>query len=91
MAVLDAIAARPASWHHGYELLLSTRLKSGSMYPILIRLCAQGLLESAWEDDAPPGRPTRHLYRLTGAGKELVASMQSSRLPTIRLRAQGAT
>ena len=43
-------------------------LKAGSLYPILIRLCDRGLLESTWEDDPPPGRPPRHLYRLTADG-----------------------
>jgi DNA-binding PadR family transcriptional regulator len=90
LAVLDAMAAHPAQWHHGYELLVSAGLKSGSLYPILRRLCEHGFLESAWEADAPPGRPPRHLYRLTPSGSELVASIRSQPSTAIRFSAQGA-
>jgi PadR family transcriptional regulator, regulatory protein PadR len=66
--VLDALAGDPAAWRYGYELGRQVGLKAGSLYPILIRLCERGLLEAAWEADPAPGRPPRHLYRLTGAG-----------------------
>jgi DNA-binding PadR family transcriptional regulator len=39
------------------------------MYPILMRLADRGLLETSWETERVPGRPARHLYRLTGAGR----------------------
>ncbi|NMO53982.1 PadR family transcriptional regulator [Actinoplanes sp. TBRC 11911] len=68
MAVLSALAADPSAWRHGYELGRQVGLKAGSLYPILIRLCDRGLLEATWESDPPPGRPARHLYRLTGEG-----------------------
>lgn len=68
LAVLAALSVRPTHWQHGYELAKQTRLKSGTLYPILIRLADRGLLEAAWEDDQPAGRPRRHLYRLTAAG-----------------------
>jgi DNA-binding PadR family transcriptional regulator len=69
--VLAALAADPAAWRHGYDVGLRTGLKAGSLYPILIRLADRGLLEAQWESDPPPGRPARHLYRLTPAGVEL--------------------
>jgi PadR family transcriptional regulator, regulatory protein PadR len=72
-AVLAALAAQPTTWRHGYELAAETGLKSGSLYPILIRLADQHLLEAQWEPDPPRGRPARHLYRLTEAGLELAA------------------
>ena len=74
IAVLVALAEVPALWRYGYELGQQVGLKAGSMYPILIRLADRGLLETAWETDAPPGRPPRHLYRLTGSGLDLVAT-----------------
>jgi DNA-binding PadR family transcriptional regulator len=43
------------------------------MYPILIRLADRGLLETCWESEHVPGRPARHLYRLTAAGREYAA------------------
>jgi DNA-binding PadR family transcriptional regulator len=45
------------------------------MYPILMRLADRGLLEADWESDPMPGRPPRHLYRLTGAGLTYAATV----------------
>jgi DNA-binding PadR family transcriptional regulator len=60
------LAGDPATWRHGYDLLKELDLKAGTLYPILMRLCDRGVLEAAWEEDPPPGRPPRHLYRLKG-------------------------
>ncbi len=54
-------------WRYGYDLSRNTGLKSGTLYPILMRLADNGLLETAWET-AVEGRPPRHLYRLTQDG-----------------------
>ena len=67
-SVLAALCSRPRTWRHGYDLARETGLKSGTLYPILIRLADRGLLESCWEDEQPAGRPRRHLYRLTSEG-----------------------
>ena len=53
---------------HGYALAGQTGLKSGTLYPILIRLAERGLVEACWQDEPVPGRPRRHLYRLTADG-----------------------
>jgi DNA-binding PadR family transcriptional regulator len=45
------------------------------MYPILMRLADRGLLETKWETEQVPGRPARHLYRLTGTGHAYAASV----------------
>ena len=74
MKVLRALAAAPARWRYGYELGTETGLKAGSLYPILVRLADRGLLEASWEESPPPGRPARHLYRLTPGGQELAAA-----------------
>jgi PadR family transcriptional regulator PadR len=42
-------------------------LKSGTLYPILMRLAEYGLLETRWEE-VEPGKPPRHMYRLTAEG-----------------------
>jgi len=68
VALLVALAARPQDWRHGYDLARETGLKSGTLYPILIRLADRGLVEACWQDEPAPGRPRRHLYRLTSAG-----------------------
>jgi len=36
--VLRALAADPARWRYGYDLATEVHLKSGSLYPILVRL-----------------------------------------------------
>ena len=50
-------------------------MKAGSMYPILIRLADRGFLETKWESEPAPGRPPRHLYRLTPAGRDFAAEI----------------
>jgi PadR family transcriptional regulator, regulatory protein PadR len=75
--VLRALAADPAQWRYGYDLATEVHLKSGSLYPILVRLADRGLLETSWEPGAG-SRPPRHLYRLTSAGREFVAALPAA-------------
>ena len=65
LALLAVLAANPAEWQYGLQLSRGTRLKSGSLYPILIRLAERGLLEDRWDAPGLSGRPPRHSYRLT--------------------------
>jgi PadR family transcriptional regulator len=82
VSVLAALSDRPSSWHHGYEVAKEAGLKSGTLYPILIRLADRGLLEAEWQDEPVPGRPRRHLYRLTAAG--LAAAVAAGALAPAR-------
>jgi PadR family transcriptional regulator, regulatory protein PadR len=68
LSVLAALEPDPGSWQHGYAIAKETGLRSGTLYPILIRLAERGLVEACWEDGQPAGRPRRHLYRLTSGG-----------------------
>jgi PadR family transcriptional regulator, regulatory protein PadR len=68
LAVLADLCATPSRWRHGYGIARDTGLKSGTLYPVLIRLADRGLVEARWEDEQPAGRPRRHLYRLTPEG-----------------------
>jgi PadR family transcriptional regulator PadR len=68
LTVLAALCEEPSQWRHGYALARQTSLKSGTLYPILIRLADRGLVEACWQDEPVPGRPRRHLYRLTADG-----------------------
>ena len=68
LSVLAALCQEPSQWQHGYALAKQTGLKSGTLYPILIRLADRDLVEACWQDEPAPGRPRRHLYRLTAAG-----------------------
>jgi PadR family transcriptional regulator, regulatory protein PadR len=86
LAVLMTLCAQPRSWHHGYEVARKTGLKSGTLYPIFIRLADRGLLEARWEESQPNGRPRRHLYRLTSEG--LAVSRQELGLVRAKARTQ---
>jgi PadR family transcriptional regulator, regulatory protein PadR len=68
LAVLAALAAQPSDWRHGYDLARETGLKSGTLYPILVRLADREIVQARWEEGEPAGRPRRHLYRLTSDG-----------------------
>ena len=68
LTVLADLCATPSQWRHGYGIARDTGLKSGTLYPVLIRLADRGLVEARWEDEQPAGRPRRHLYRLTPEG-----------------------
>src|SRR5260221_8413505 len=73
-AVLQALAEDADRWRYGYDLCAQLGIQAGSMYPILMRLAHRGLLETRWESELAPGKPPRHLYRLTGAGRTYVTS-----------------
>ena len=77
--VLRALAADPAQWRYGYDLATEVHLKSGSLYPILVRLADRGLLETSWKAGVG-SRPPRHLYRLSPAGREFVAALTAARV-----------
>jgi DNA-binding PadR family transcriptional regulator len=77
--LLLALLERPMMWRYGYELSKATALQSGTLYPLMMRLNEQGLLESRWEDSAQIGKPPRHAYRLTPNGKALALSLSGSR------------
>jgi PadR family transcriptional regulator PadR len=73
-AVLQALAEDAGRWRYGYDLCTQLGIQAGSMYPILMRLAGRGLLETCWEKESAPGKPPRHLYRLTGAGRAYAAA-----------------
>jgi PadR family transcriptional regulator, regulatory protein PadR len=68
LSVMAVLCEQPPHWRHGYALAKQTGLKSGTLYPILIRLADRGLVEACWQDEPQRGRPRRHLYRLTPEG-----------------------
>lgn len=67
LLVLDALLGQAREWQYGYDLSRSTGLKSGTLYPILMRLADRKLLETRWET-VEPGKPPRHMYRFTRDG-----------------------
>lgn len=75
--LLAEFMTSPQDWKYGYEMSRNTGLKSGTLYPILMRLADRGLLETSWEA-AEPGKPPRHLYKLTGDGVRFAREQMSS-------------
>ena len=75
-----AVLSQLQSAEYGYSLrqALAQRgmpIEEGTLYPLLRRLEAQGLLASEWRiEDGPP----RRYYRLSPAGQRLYRSLASS-------------
>lgn len=65
--VLAEFLRSDSEWRYGYDISRSTGLKSGTLYPILMRLAEHGMLETSWET-TEEGRPPRHMYKLTSDG-----------------------
>lgn len=82
---LLALHERPQDWRYGYELMEITGIASGTLYPMLIRLCDQGHLEARWVPSPREGRPPRHAYRLTPSGLALARTITLSDGPHAEL------
>jgi len=80
--LLTAFLDRTQAWRYGYDLAKETGLRSGTLYPLLMRLTEQGLLEARWESSDRTGLPPRHTYRLTGAGIALAQEQSRSQALT---------
>jgi len=66
--VLEALLSRPSEWRYGYDLTKELGLKSGTLYPLLMRMIDEGVLQSEWQSASRQGLPPRHAYRLTQDG-----------------------
>jgi PadR family transcriptional regulator PadR len=88
--VLQAFLNAPSSETYGFELSEETGLPSGTVYPILRRLEAEGLIEGRWTtiQTRDQGRRRRY-YRLTGAGRRAAAEAVAAQRQAIRLHAPG--
>jgi DNA-binding PadR family transcriptional regulator len=78
--------------HHGFDIMDATGLPSGTVYPILRRLDAEGYVRSRWEKDGRARReqrPPRRYYELTSGGgtfaREAIARFRTEHEPS-RLR-----
>lgn len=74
LQLFSQLLEAPENWYYGYQLCEALGFKSGTLYPLLMRLADQGLLDAKWEDSEVSGRPPRHLYRLNEAGIRLAKS-----------------
>jgi PadR family transcriptional regulator, regulatory protein PadR len=81
LLILALLDARP---RHGYELAKlieqrsggRLRLRVGSLYPILCRLEDRVLIAGRWVEK--PGERRRRFYRLTPAGRRMLAAERST-------------
>ncbi len=71
---------------YGYALMKATGLKSGTLYPILMRLTDRGLLTSEWVSPEKTGRPPRQLYELTSKGRAYARDALQSASPSATLK-----
>jgi DNA-binding PadR family transcriptional regulator len=74
--VLAEFLSDEQQWRYGYDISRNTGLKSGTLYPILMRLAEHRMLKTSWET-AETGRPPRHMYKLTKDGLRTARAMVS--------------
>ncbi|MFL9840363.1 PadR family transcriptional regulator [Sphingomonas sp. ST-64] len=89
--VLAVLLDAGARWSHGYELARLAGVKSGTLYPLLIRLESQGYLEAEWREPAEAGRPPRHVYRLTASGARLAQANPPGQAAPVAGRREATT
>jgi DNA-binding PadR family transcriptional regulator len=70
LRVLSALLSKPNA--SGAEIARETKLATGTLYPILLRLERAGWVSSRWEEGDPKvlGRPRRRFYTVTGEGAQ---------------------
>ena len=79
LIVMSALSARE---YYGYELVehilagAGVEVSDGTLYAILVRLKAEGLVRTRWE--AAERGPARKYYALTAEGRALLADMKRS-------------
>lgn len=83
LALLAALLEAPVEWQYGYDLSRRTSLKSGTLYPILMRLTERDWLETKWEIAEDAGKP-RHMYRLTAEGRRRARAAIKERAEVLR-------
>ena len=64
----------------GFDIMDATGLPSGTVYPALRRLESAGAIQATWENPKlarDEMRPPRRYYRLTRAGREMLAGVRA--------------
>jgi PadR family transcriptional regulator, regulatory protein PadR len=77
--ILRALMTDPTAEWSGTEIAPITGLKSGTLYPALLRMERIGWLTWQWEDIDPSEekRPRKRLYTLTGKGERVAREIES--------------
>ncbi|THD75361.1 MAG: PadR family transcriptional regulator [Phenylobacterium sp.] len=83
LKVLEAVISQPEL--SGAEVARITRLATGTLYPILLRLEGAGWLQSHWEEGDPQvlGRPRRRFYSVTAEGARAARNAAAELQPMI--------
>src|SRR5262249_16443022 len=71
LKVLRFFLGSPSVPRSGAEIAKATRVLSGTLYPMLIRMEKWGWVRRGWEeiDSGDAGRPRRRFYELTANGR----------------------
>jgi PadR family transcriptional regulator, regulatory protein PadR len=80
LLILSLVEARP---RHGYEISKlieqrsegAVRFRVSSLYPLLYRLERRGWIQGRWVEK--PGERRRRYYRLTAAGRKILAAQRT--------------
>lgn len=66
-------------YRYGFDIMDATGLPSGTVYPALRRMEAEGLIASQWESEKKAmaeQRPARKYYRVTRSGSDVLDRSQ---------------
>jgi PadR family transcriptional regulator len=87
LKVLMTLMASPHDELSGAQIGRATKLASGTLYPILLRLEQAKWLESRWENGDPSRlrRPRRRFYRVTALGAKRASAAFRELAPAIEL------
>jgi DNA-binding PadR family transcriptional regulator len=88
IAILQALDAGRG---FGFDIMDTTGLTSGTVYPALDRLEDLGYARSRWESDAvahKEARPARRYFEITAAGRRALVEA-AERYPALRAPARG--
>jgi PadR family transcriptional regulator PadR len=87
-SILEVLLSDIAAEWWGGQIAPAAGLKSGTLYPALLRMESFGWLTSRWEelDPAQAGRPRRRLYRLTGEGEQAAREIVERSMSRERVR-----
>jgi DNA-binding PadR family transcriptional regulator len=73
--LLAAFMVDPSVELYGLDLIDATKLRSGTLYPLLHRLVIDGWLERSGPVPSDSGGAPRYFYKLTGVGAGAAAEL----------------
>lgn len=82
--ILNIFLEGPNREYTGAEIMNTTKLKSGTTYPLLARMVTNHWLKAKWEkiDPNTSGRPPKRLYSLTKRGHTEALKIVHEEFPT---------